>query len=344
MLIAYNANFNRRFATYEPYRKYPSDYEALSRTHYNFTSNKGQTLTGYLYSSTKTGTADHPEKAKAILVFVHGFGIGGHSSHMDIVNFFAQKNFLVFAYDATGNDESEGLGKKNAVGGMPQGVIDLDYAISFIEESGNFPKLPLVLCGHSWGGYSVVNVLNYHPEVKAVAEIAGFESSGRMFVAGGKKIAGPAIYTFMPFFYVHEFIKYGKYNFSTGIKGINSSAAKVLIIHGMQDKTVPVAYGYFAYYKAFKDNPRVTFMPYYDMDHTDILRSKEALAYIDKLDKHYDRWCRTLNYNYRAKENKERFEKEKIQFLKKNMDHKCWSHSQNNELLTKIADFYDASL
>ena len=58
---------------------------------------------------------------------------------MDCANYFAQHGYYVFAYDATGNDDSEGEG----VGGFPQGVVDLDHAISFVEKSGNFPDLPI---------------------------------------------------------------------------------------------------------------------------------------------------------------------------------------------------------
>ena len=112
----------------------------------------------------------------------HGFGGGGHNSYIDCANYFAHHGYWVFAYDATGNDESEGEG----VGGLPQGVIDLDYAITFVEGSGNFPNLPIVLFGHSWGGYIVCSVLSYHPEVKAVIACSGFNSSSNMFEAEGK--------------------------------------------------------------------------------------------------------------------------------------------------------------
>ena len=214
-VMVYNENFDIRITSSEKNRHYVNDYDGLSRTQYQFESNKDQMLTGYLYSSQKAPAGASP---KALLVMAHGFGGGGHTTYMDFIEYFARKGFLVFAYDATGNDESQGLGKNDGVGGLPQGLIDLDYAISFVEKSGNFPELPIVLCGHSWGGYSVINVLNYHPEVKAVAEIAGFESSGGMFLSEGKSMAGDAIYAIMPFFYIHEFFKYGKYSFSTGVK------------------------------------------------------------------------------------------------------------------------------
>ena len=274
-VMVYNENFDIRITSSEKNRHYVNDYDGLSRTQYQFESNKDQMLTGYLYSSKNAPAGLSP---KAILVMAHGFGGGGHTTYMDFIEYFARKGFLVFAYDATGNDESQGLGKNDGVGGLPQGLIDLDYAISFVEKSGNFPELPIVLCGHSWGGYSVINVLNYHPEVKAVAEIAGFESSGGMFLSEGKSMAGDAIYAIMPFFYIHEFFKYGKYSFSTGVKGIKKTDARVMIIHGSKDDLVPVEYGYDIYYKAFETTPRVTFMLYEDRAHDDILLNKEKTS------------------------------------------------------------------
>lgn len=274
-VTVYKENFDVRITSEEKNRHYVSEYDGLSRTQYQFKSNKEQLLTGYSYSSKKAPANVSP---KAIVVMAHGFGGGGHTTYMDFIEYFARKGFLVFAYDATGNDESQGLGKNDGVGGLPQGIIDLDYAITFVEKSGNFPELPIVLCGHSWGGYSVVNVLNYHPEVKAVAEIAGFVSSGDMFLSEGKNMAGDAVYAIMPFFYIHEFFKYGKYSFSTGVKGIKKSDARVMVIHGTKDDMVPVEYGYDIYYKAFKDTPRVSFMLYEDMAHDDILRSKEKTS------------------------------------------------------------------
>ena len=81
-------------------------------------------------------------------VIAHGFGGGGHNSYMDVANYFASNGYYVFAYDVTGCDKSEGEG----VGGVPQGVIDLDHAISFVEDNNEIPELPIMLFGHSWGG------------------------------------------------------------------------------------------------------------------------------------------------------------------------------------------------
>lgn len=163
------------------------DFDGLQRKKYEFTSNNGQKLTGYMYS--------FGDKQHGIVVLAHGFGGGGHNSYMDCADFFARNGYYVFAYDATGNDESE----REGVGGLPQGVIDLDHAISFVEDNDDFPQLPIVLFGHSLGGYSVSSVLTYHPEVKAVISCSGFNSSLDMFEAEGKNQIGSAISLIMPF-------------------------------------------------------------------------------------------------------------------------------------------------
>ena len=131
--VIYENYFNQRFESYEPLMLYVEDFEGLRRTKYEFPSDKGQMLTGYMYSS--------GENQRGIVVLAHGFGGGGHNSYMDCAHYFASNGYYVFAYDVTGNDESEGDGTN----GLPQGIIDLDRAITFVEQSGHFPKLPIVL-------------------------------------------------------------------------------------------------------------------------------------------------------------------------------------------------------
>ena len=244
----YGIYFGRRFESNTMFLNHVENFEGLERTRYEFSSDKGQTIVGYMYSS---GT-----EQKAIIVFSHGYGAGGHNSYMPAINFFAQNGYYVFAYDATGNDESGGKG----IGGVPQGVIDLNYAISFVEESGNFPDLPIGLFGHSWGGYSVSNVLTYHPEVEAVIECSGPNSSTDLVEGGGSKVVGPVIHVLMPVIKVYERAKYGGYATNSALTGFASTDAEIMIVHSSDDNIVPIEYGYDIYYDAFKDDPRFTFI------------------------------------------------------------------------------------
>lgn len=341
MLIAYKSYFCQRFTSYEPKMLYTGDYKGLSRTRYDFESNEGQRLAGYWYYAEENTAVS---VNKAIIVFAHGFGGGGHNSYMDLIDVFVRQGFYVFTYDASGNDESEGFGKKGVVGGLPQGVIDLNYAISFVENSGYFPSLPIVLFGHSWGGYSVCSVLAWHPEVKAVAEVAGFNNSTGMFEAGGRSIAGSLVKFMLPFYMLHETLKYGKYASASGLKGFAASEAKIMVIHSMNDTTVPPEYGYKLYYKKYADNPRFTFVLSENQGHSDILRSQKGLDYIDAFNKKFDEDFSRLDYDYKAKENEERFIKDKADYIHKNLDRSIYCHTPNEELMLQIVDFFNSAL
>jgi len=324
-VVIYNVNFDRRFESYEPLMRYVDDFAGLQRTRYEFPSDKGQSLVGYLYRA--------GEDQRGIIVMAHGFGGGGHNSYMDCANYFAQRGYLVFAYDATGNDESEGEG----VGGFPQGVADLDCAMTFLEESGNFPDLPIALFGHSWGAYSVCSVLTYHPEVKAVIACSGFNAPSDLFESQGKEQVGAGIYLMLPFVKLHERIKYGHYALNTSMDGFSNSDAAVMIVHSADDEVVPMQYGYDKYYESYQDDPRFRFIRLEHAGHNCF----NTAAYSDEFNEAFDRWLETLDYDYDAPENEARFIEDKADYIHGHLDREKWNSTLDEELLQKFVDFYD---
>lgn len=253
----YAGSFNYRCQTSEQDAFALADFPALSRDRHTFATMQGHTLVGYLYKST-----DVPAP-KAVIVFAHGMGGGGQTGYMDIFDFFCARGYYVFAYDATANDESEG----EVMGGLPQGFIDLDYAITYAQSLDELQDLPFMLMGYSWGGLSVVNALNTHPEVDAVASLAGWNKSMNMIDHRGCQMVGPVAKLLLPFASVYEFFEYGSYAFSTGMKGFGNSDCAVMIVHGEQDDTIPIDYGYGTYYEKYAGDPRFTFKKYPDRDH-----------------------------------------------------------------------------
>ena len=327
-IIMYNMNINRRFESYEPLMFYVDDFEGLQCTEYTFPSDKGQMLKGYWYSA-----VSNPQ---AIIVLAHGYGGGGHNSYMDIANYFAQNGYYVFAYDATGNDQSEGEG----VYGFPQGVIDLDHAISFVEESGIFPDLPIGLIGHSWGAYSVCSVLTYHPEVKAVIACSGCNQSSDLFEVGGKEEAGDIIYTMMPFVRLYERIRFGDYAANTAMDGFEATETAVMIAHSTDDDVVPVQYGYDLYHEKYRDNPRFRFVLFEDKGHSDFFVDRNN-TYKDEFNSMFDKWLETLEYDYTANENKERFTADRAEYIRSNLDRTRWSNRIDEELMEMFLGFFN---
>ena len=256
--IVYESVFDYRYTTNADDFFEVSDFPALTRERHTFTSNKGQMLVGYLYEDDR-----YTLPKKGVVVFAHGLGGGGQTGYMDVFYYLTSKGYYVFAYDATANDESEG----NAVGGLPQGYIDLDYAIDYAYTIEEIKGMPIVLMGYSWGGMSVLNVLNYHPEVAAVASLSGWNDPFDLIEYEGIKMMGEPAKTFLPFVWLYESFKYGHYSQSSAMKGLANSTCPVMIVHGADDEIVPIEYGYDAYYESYGENSRFTFKKYEDRGH-----------------------------------------------------------------------------
>jgi dipeptidyl aminopeptidase/acylaminoacyl peptidase len=264
-IYIYDANFNLRFTTNPESLFAVEEFDGLNRERYTFASNKGQTLVGYRYFK--------EVDAKGVVVLAHGFGGGGHNVYMDVANYFTSNGYTVFAYDATGNDESEGDG----VGGLPQGVIDLDYALRFVKESPAFEGLPILLFGHSWGAYSAGSVLNLHPDISAVVMGAGFNRAIDMFEEEGRRQAGSGIDMVLPFIPLIELTKFGAYQSYTCVDGLASSNAGAMIIHSTDDDIVSFTEQYGMFEKMFRDNPRFAFVRYEDRGHNGLFNNEGSL-------------------------------------------------------------------
>ncbi len=255
-IAIYNIQFGHRYeeCIYESYRV--EDFEGLQVERCSIVANKGHCLAGYQYS--RSG-----QNQKGLLVFAHGL-CGGHKNYLDICNFFANNGYQVFAYDATGNGESEG--KK--VGGFAQGISDLDDVLNYVKSLPEYKGLPIMLMGHSWGAYCVANVLKFHSDVKAVVSVSGFDTSAGFLKQYGERHIGKVAALLMPYVLLYERICWGKYATTSGCGGFANTKAKVMVIHSADDETVLAANGYDHYYERFADDNRFVFKMYLDRGHS----------------------------------------------------------------------------
>lgn len=326
-IILYEQYFSERYTTNEAFRFSLSDFPGLQSQKYEFASNSGQKLVGYKYYC-------EDQEPKAVVVIAHGLGGGGHNTYMDCANYFASNGFVVFAFDCTGNDESEGEGAR----GVPQGVIDLDYAISFVESCEEFENLPIVLFGHSWGAYSVCSVLTYHPEVKAVAALSGFNHSSDLVKAQGNEMVGGVVNILMPYINIWERIKFDKYASNTAMDGFEASDATVLIGHSADDTTVPKKYGYDIYYAAYEKDARFRFVLFENNGH-------DTFYYTDDYREYYgglaEKWSEYKS-EYQSYADLTDEEKDEIltDWLDEHFDRSKYIHALDSNLLSQITDFY----
>ena len=317
----YEYNFALRFSSYEPYTWKISDFENLFQEKHIFQSNKGQNLVGYKYYG------QNPE-TKGIVVLAHGFGTGGHRSYLNYINYFVKNGYEVFSYDATGNDESEG----EVVGGLPQGIIDLDYALRYVKSNPEFKNLPIFLWGHSWGGYSVGSVVKLHPDVKAACVVAGFNSSIDMLNFEGRKIAGNAVDFLLPILEKHEKKLFGEYASMSILESTEVAAIPTMFIHSTDDDTIPIQQSYDRFYEKFSSNKNNVFIRYETRGHSYICCSDESKNYRDYYSK------QLVEY---SKEFEEVTEEMWEAYNFENFD-KHQAFQVDEDLMSKILEFYNS--
>ncbi len=200
----------------------PADFPGLNSSPYSFKNKKGERLTGYFYSY------DNPI-ADRLVILDHGMGMG-HRAYMREIEMLARHGYLVYSYDHTGCTESEG----ENIGGFAGSLSDLDACISSIKEASEYSSLKISVFGHSWGGFSTMNILALHPDIEAAVCLSGFISVRDM----QKQV--------IPFFFVKarralyelEAESSPEYVGASALDSISKTDARVLLIHSTDDKTV----------------------------------------------------------------------------------------------------------
>ena len=153
--------FSRQDDTNKAYYFSCDDFEGLNRTPYRFKSSKGHMLQGYFYSY------ENPIENR-IIVFDHGFG-EGHRAYIKEIEMLCRKGYLVFSYDHTGCMESEG----ENCGGLSQSLVDLNNCLTTLKKDEKYKHCTFAVMGHSWGGYSSLNISRLHSDLSHVIVLAG---------------------------------------------------------------------------------------------------------------------------------------------------------------------------
>ena len=220
-----------------------------------------------------------------------------------------------------------------SVNGLPQGVIDLDNALDYIKADEELADLPVLLWGHSWGGYSVCSVAKLHPEIRGIVSVAGFNSSLDMIENVGRDMAGDAIDYIMPLFEDLEKDKFGDFATMNVLESLERATADVLIYHSADDDVIPIELSYDKYYEKFADNERFTFVRFEDRGHNYIFNSAESLEYREKVNADYKKYVESIGEENVTPEIR-------LDFIKKNVDRMKF-FELDSETMEQMLEFYD---
>jgi len=225
-----------------------SDIDSKSYPRNNIQFLSGEiTLQGYIYGKTNT---------KGLIIIAHGI-MSGADSYLAETMYFVDNGWRVFAFDGTGTRSSNGDGIK----GLPQTKFDLLAALSYVEQAEDLSELPIVLYGHSMGGYAATACLkDYSKNIKAVVCVSGFNSPLDTMYYNIKSAVGFYANIEYPFIWLYQSLLFGEDANVTATEGINSVEIPIMIICGTEDDVVPYnAIGIYAY-KEQITNPRASFL------------------------------------------------------------------------------------
>lgn len=218
------------------------DFENLVSEPFSFLSSANDTLKGYFYYYGDK-IPDH------VVVFDHGMG-AGHRAYMREIELLASHGYLVFSYDHTGCVESEG----ECTFGFGRSLGDLDACIKAIKEHPYCKGKKISVVGHSWGGFSTLNILALHPDICHIVAISGpisvramVEQSFSGIMKGYREHIMSIEREANPDYY--------HYN---AVETLKDTTAEVMLIYSADDKVVKKASHYDPLLQALKDKPNVT--------------------------------------------------------------------------------------
>ena len=263
-----------------------NDFPGLRKEEYPFKSSMGHTLQGYIYYY------DNPVQDK-LVVFDHGFG-GGHESYMKEIEMLCKRGFKVFAYDHTGCMASGG----DTPNGMAQSLRDLDDCIKEIKTNDKLKSLDIYVIGHSWGGFSTLNISKLHNDIKKVVVISGFVSVTDLvnsffsgILKGYRKIVLELENRSNP-----EFVRYN------AVSSLKDTTADVLLIYSSNDNLCKKDPHYDLLFENLKDKPNIKFLLVNNKGHNPNY-TEDAVKYLGE----YIKKKNKLSKKLKTKEEKEKF-------------------------------------
>ncbi len=217
------------------------DFPGLMSDDFSFSGEYGQRLSAHIYY--REGASDGK-----LIIFEHGMGCG-HIAYMTEINLLTEHGYRVATYDKTGCTESEG---ENIVG-FSQSLSDLNAFINHIKSTPELSGMELCVIGHSWGGYTAMNIPSLHPDITHIVSLSGFVSA-RMIIDqqlfGFLRHYRNAVYKFEK----ETLPRYADLDARSSLSDVKTQA---LLIHSKNDHIVTYDLHFKALIEKFENNPRV---------------------------------------------------------------------------------------
>ncbi|MGN1031814.1 MAG: alpha/beta hydrolase [Butyricicoccaceae bacterium] len=232
---------------------------------------------------------------KGLVIVVHGI----HSNadrHLADITYFVDHGWRVLAYDGTACGASEG----DSLRGLVQSALDLHALLQVVEKTPSLSSLPIMLFGHSWGGFAVTAVLNFNHQITGVVSISGYNSASEMTRENSRNLLRKAApLTYLPS-EVFQMAAFGQYSSLSAVNGINRAKnTAVFLMHGDHDETVSYKGASIISHRSQITNPHIcchTFTEEGQNTHSGVFCSMRAVEYR----KQWQAQCDALKKKYKV--------------------------------------------
>ena len=221
-----------------------ADFPGLQAETYEFKSQMGHDLKGYFYYYA------NPIPGR-LIVFDHGMG-NGHRAYLREIERLAKAGYLVYSYDHTGCMRSGG----ENTNGFAQSLRDLDDCFKALKNEPALQGRSFSVMGHSWGGFSTMNIAALHPEITHVVSMSGFVSVKRM---QEQTITGLLKGARKPLYELECRTNPGYVEFDA-VESLKKTDAKVLLIASSDDKVVQKAHHFDVLQRALSGRENIRFL------------------------------------------------------------------------------------
>ena len=228
-----------------------ADFPGLHSDAYGFKSQMDHDLKGYFYYY------EAPISGR-LVIFDHGMG-NGHRAYLREIEHLAKAGYLVYSYDHTGCMESGG----ESTNGFAQSLKDLDDCINALKKEPALQDRTISVVGHSWGGFSTMNITALHPEITHVVSMSGFVSVRKMLeqtFSGLLKCAQKPLYEL-------ERRSNPDHVGYDAVQTLSKTDAKVLLIASSDDKVVRKKFHFDVLHQALSDRENIHFLVTEGKDH-----------------------------------------------------------------------------
>lgn len=217
---------------------------------------------------------------KALIVMTHGYNMS-MESYLPLAKRFTDSGYMVLIFDGTGTGMSDGEG----IYGLPQHTLDMKSVLDAVKGDSELSALPLLLFGHSWGGYAActVSCTGDYP-IRGILTCAAFRKSSSAMIPTIRKRYPRAAAVLIASVELLERAIFGPVASATSSEGLKKAGCPARLYHSTDDAVVSYKESFEAVRRAMRGNKEISFITMEGRNH-DLYRKPESDKRIRGLEK-----------------------------------------------------------